>query len=192
MGLFKDFHYGKKQLDKAASDSEAAADSTLRDATPAELARGQYKKGEVVYMGLPVCIENPKGSTRSGDGWEVTFPIHYGEFRDHMGADGDAVDCFIGPTTTSQRVFICNQHMRSPKVFDEHKVFLGCSELKTAQYYYDECHTDDWASQVSNEWVETTIDHLKYWLVNGDKRLPFPQTDTYDYKLISLTLRRQG
>ncbi|HWY87997.1 MAG TPA: hypothetical protein VNX28_14795, partial [Gemmataceae bacterium] len=85
---------------------KAAAAEVDTSPTDAQKQSGTYKKGHVVIQGLPVTIENPAGSTRSGtskDGkaWQVTMGSHYGYLKRADSADGDNLDVFIGPEPTS-------------------------------------------------------------------------------------------
>jgi len=93
------------------------------------------------FQGLPISIENRKGSMRQGtdkDGheWETKFEIPYGYIRMTEGVDGDHVDCFIGKNKDSQKVFIVHQNDPETGAFDELKVFLGFdSEKKVKEAY---------------------------------------------------------
>lgn len=80
--------------------------------------------------GLDVTIETAKGELRKGttnDGtaWEVKMPVDYGFIRRTEGADGDQLDCFIGPNPESTAVFIIDQLNMQTGAFDEHKVLIG-------------------------------------------------------------------
>jgi len=82
------------------------------------------------FQGIPISVENRKGSYRRGvdpDGnpWEIKMDFHYGRIPRTRGADGDAVDVFIGPEKTSDKVFIIEQVWPDTGKFDEHKVMLG-------------------------------------------------------------------
>jgi len=82
------------------------------------------------FQGIPISVENRKGSYRSGtdrDGkeWRQKMDYHYGRIPRTRGNDGDAVDVFIGPNKTSDKVFIIEQVWPDTGKFDEHKVMLG-------------------------------------------------------------------
>jgi len=50
----------------------------------------------------------------------------YGYIEGTVGADGDEVDCYLGPDTQSKVVFVVDQgRLGDSSEFDEHKVFLG-------------------------------------------------------------------
>ncbi len=40
----------------------------------AQKEAGNYKKHHISFQGLPISIENPKGTLRKGDGWKVREP----------------------------------------------------------------------------------------------------------------------
>ena len=98
--------------------------------------------GQVIEIGgLRVQVENPVGSTRHGvasDGkkWAVKFRHPYGYINGVRGADGDSLDCFVGPDRDSDRVFIIEQKNPDTGGFDEHKVMLGYRDAKAAHDAY--------------------------------------------------------
>ncbi|HVI10197.1 MAG TPA: anti-CBASS Acb1 family protein [Candidatus Binatia bacterium] len=102
------------------------------------------------WHGLDVAIENPAGSTRVGidnDGRRFSSRMYhdYGFIDGTVGADGDAVDAFVGPNTSSDLVFVVHT-MRAPDFtqYDEDKCFLDFSseaEAKSAfMMNYDDPH----------------------------------------------------
>ncbi|HEX2868712.1 MAG TPA: SNF2-related protein [Ignavibacteriales bacterium] len=116
-------------------------------------------QGHTEFQGLKIAVENKKGSTREGvddDGtpWQTEMFYDYGyiERPDNMGADGDKVDCFIGPDKESMKVFIV--HQQNPVTenkdekgnpiydYDEDKVMLGFDSLEWARDAYL-AHYDD-------------------------------------------------
>jgi hypothetical protein len=83
-----------------------------------------------LYHAMPVKIESPAGSRRSGttpDGkkWAVNMPADYGFIEGHEGADGDSIDCYVGPAPESNNVYVVDQYTLDGARFDEHKVMLG-------------------------------------------------------------------
>lgn len=92
------------------------------------------------FKGLTIAIENPVGSIRegideSGDPWKTKFLYPYGYIYGTKGADGEGVDCFIGPDITSDRVFIIHQ-TEGHGVYDEDKVMLGFPNKEQARDAY--------------------------------------------------------
>lgn len=99
--------------------------------TPAQIKSGNYRKKEIAWCGLTLAIENPAGSVRSGtsrDGhsWETRMLYDYGYVKGTKGADGDAVDCFLGPDFDAPMVFIVRQRRVGKwDEYDEDKAMLG-------------------------------------------------------------------
>src|SRR5208282_3995907 len=60
--------------------------------------------------GLPICIETPRGMRRMGSEWSVIMPADYGYIRQTQGADGEQVDCFVGPDRESKDCWIVDQN----------------------------------------------------------------------------------
>jgi hypothetical protein len=102
---------GPSKVDAAISQNTGDAASTV-----AELARRQ---------GLQIVVENPKGSVRNGKDWSVTMPADYGYIRKTMGADGDQLDCYVGPEATSDLAWVVHQNHPDTGTYDEDKVILG-------------------------------------------------------------------
>lgn len=89
------------------------------------------------FQGLPIAIENDKGSIRSGvdkDGkpWRTVMKLPYGYVKGTKGADGEAVDVFVGPKKDATHAFVVHQHKADGKGYDEDKVMLGLRNLKEA------------------------------------------------------------
>lgn len=143
--------------------------------TDAQKESGNYRKGHVVYHGLPIAIENPKGSFRtgvddSGTAWESQMHHDYGYIKGTVGADGDQVDVFIGDDHDSERVFIVNQINPDSGEFDEHKVMLGFGDVESARVGYLACYEAGWRGLGSV--VPMDLDELKSWLRTGQLGKP--------------------
>jgi phage-related protein (TIGR01555 family) len=84
------------------------------------------------FQGLKVNIENLRGSTRHGAGWHQQMTAPYGYIQNTEGADGDAVDCFVGPVLNAPYAYVV--HTKNPKTgaYDEDKVMLGYESAKEA------------------------------------------------------------
>src|ERR1700748_955107 len=85
-----------------------------RNPTEAQKSAGNYQKAHLKAHGLDIAIENPRGSTRSGTGangkkWSVRMPVSYGYIKRTEGADGDHVDCFLGPHLNSKKIYVLDQ-----------------------------------------------------------------------------------
>jgi phage-related protein (TIGR01555 family) len=81
----------------------------------------------LVWRGLDVTIENPKGSTRSGKGgaWTTKMAADYGYIQRTKGDDGDGLDVFVGPSPTATMVYVIRTR-KAPefKEYDEEKCML--------------------------------------------------------------------
>ncbi|AJG18830.1 hypothetical protein [Cupriavidus basilensis] len=157
-------------LERAAHDG-AFGDNNLPLPTPAQCLANDYKVGHTEMFGLPVAIEQPRGSVRSGvdpDGheWSNRMAAHYGYIEGTTGADGDEVDCFIGPVPESTRVYVINQVDPRSGRFDEHKTMLGFADRSSAIQAYQESYDRDWRGLGSI--VSLTVAQLKQWLAGGD------------------------
>ena len=103
-----------------------------------------YKlQGKILFQGLPISIENKKGSTRH---WydvhekrygETKMQHDYGYIRGTKGTDNDHVDVYVGPHKDAKNVFVIHQN-KAPdfKVFDEDKCLVGFLSGKEAKAAY--------------------------------------------------------
>lgn len=161
----------------AANEAATSPENDLPEPTQAQKEAGNYRKGKVQLHGLDIAIENPQGSTRSGvadDGraWSSTLTDgHYGYVRGTKGADGDAVDVFVGPTPQSTKVFVIDQIDPKTGRFDETKTMLGYNSEAEANAAYHANHEAGWNGMGSI--TETTTDAFKAWLNDGDTTKPF-------------------
>ena len=105
--------------------------------------KGYRLQGRTEFQGLPVSIENKKGSVRK---WydphekkegSTKMLYCYGYIRGTKGTDGDHVDVYLGPNKDAQMAFVVHQ-MKAPdfKKFDEDKVMLGFDSEKEARQAY--------------------------------------------------------
>jgi hypothetical protein len=139
--------------------------------TQAQKEAGNYAKGHRSVQGLEVAIETPKGATRSGTDkhgtpWSVVMNHDYGYLKRTEGADGDAVDVFLGPfADTSDRVFVINQIDQETGDFDEHKVMLGFRTPDEAKWAYLSNYSKGWRCGPIKEMA---LDEFKTWLQEGD------------------------
>jgi hypothetical protein len=105
-----------------------------------------YKTKDYEFRGLPVQIENPIGTTRSGknqDGteWSTLMKCDYGRVEGTSGRDDDMLDVFVGTDLTSPFVYCIMQMNPCTGQFDEHKYVLGmCSAEEAKEMYL--CHYD--------------------------------------------------
>jgi hypothetical protein len=97
-------------------------------------------KNVINFKGLTIMIEQPIGSIRSGvsangEPWQTKFLYPYGYIKNTKGADGEGVDCFIGPDKDSDKVFVIHQTNGNGS-YDEDKVMLAFSNLNQARDAY--------------------------------------------------------
>jgi hypothetical protein len=124
------------------------------------------------WHGLIIIIETPQYGLRSGDGWMNAAPAPYGYIAGTTGADGEEVDCYLGPDLKSDRVYIVDQNqMAQPAIFDEHKVMLGYPTRREAKQDYLDGHMD--GEKIFRAISRVTVDELKRWLKQGDARQPY-------------------
>lgn len=119
--------------------------------------------------GLNLVIENPRGTFRegvdlNGDEWSVEMAHHYGYIRGYEGADGDEVDCFVGPNMRAKDVFVITQNDDQGE-FDEYKCMLGFEDETAAIQGYKDSYTEGWDGFGACQ--RMSIDDFKNWLDAG-------------------------
>jgi hypothetical protein len=134
----------------------------------AQHVAGNYKKGRVTILGMPIVIEQPRYSIRSGVSsqgkeWSTRMFAHYGYFSGVMGADGDELDVFIGPAPEADTLYVVNQVFGNK--FDEHKVMLGFLDEQDARTAYLNSYARDWDGLGSI--VAISLDDFKRWIAQG-------------------------
>lgn len=155
-----------------------AAASPKNDTTiPTEnqIKAGNYKKGHLRLHGLPISIENPKGSVRSGidsqgKKWQIRLRNHYGYINNTIGKDKDHLDIFIGSNPDGKKIYVVNQK-NSDGNFDEHKILLGWDSFPDAVKGYLSNYEDGWDMIQSVH--QSDVDNLKDWIKNGNTKIPY-------------------
>lgn len=148
------------------------------DPSPAQKEAGNYKKKHIVFQGIPITIENPKGTIRSGldhkgQPWSSRMTEDYGYIKRTEGHDGDQVDCFVGPNKRSNRVWVVDQLHHSAHRFDEHKCLLGFDTEKQAIGAYRKSYGTVYDIQHAMGAVtEMSVDAFKEWLKGGGGKKP--------------------
>jgi len=168
---------GPKKVTTAKQLHEAAAET---DPNPSykEIKDGTYRKGEVEIQGLPISIENAKGSTRKENvppgkkpSWRVRMKAVYGFFKTGRKAkDGEGVDVFVGDDVTSENVYIIDQ-ANEDGTFDEPKVMLGYKTRKQAQMAY-RAHYPKGFDFTQMRVTKKSMPEFKEWLQKGDPKKP--------------------
>ena len=146
-----------------------AANNVHRSPSDAQIEAGNYSKGHVRFPGFDVSIENARGQQRSGTGkdgekWSVTMPAHYGYVRRTEGADGEQVDCYIGPNPQSGNVWVIDQLDADTGKFDEHKAMLGFNSLAEALAAYHRAFSDGKGPDRVGATHKMTLATFKEWL----------------------------
>jgi len=172
-----------KHLISEISSKEINAKCENVNTTPTEAQKkaGNYRMGHFYVKGMPISIENPKGSKRkykNDDGTEgfVIMKNHYGYFTNTTGngKDGDAVDVFIGPHTDDfDKVYVIDQNNKEDE-FDESKVMIGFNSKKEAKKAYLANYSKGWKGFRAITGVSLRL--FKKWLYRGNKqRKPFSE-----------------
>lgn len=164
---------------QAAAHDAATSPYNRDQPTAAQLEANSYRTGRVDIQGLPVRIENPRGTRREKPGrWSNLMTHHYGDIAGTNGNDGDPVDVFIGPFPELHVVYVVNQVGRDG-AFDEHKVCIGFQSEADARSAYLSAYAPGWYGLGSI--TRATVSQLKWWLKFGDKSRPFtPEVLPYE------------
>lgn len=175
----------KEQLDTrfpewdvpANVDVAQASEDINPDPTDAQKEAGNYKKGHVSIQGLPITLENTKGSPRrgtdpNGTQWEVQMPAHYGYIKRTEGADKEQVDVYVGENPSAPSVFIVDQVDADSRAFDEHKAFIGFQNADQVKDTYNASFDDGRGVHRYGGMTEMTVPEFKEWLKNGNNRKP--------------------
>ena len=175
----------KNQLmENAMEEVDEKANEADLNPTDAQKEAGNYKMGHVRIMGMPISIENPKGSYRrykneDGSIGKNQMKYHYGYFTNTTGngKDGDAVDVFIGPNIENcEYVYVVDQNNKQGD-FDESKVMLGFNSTEHAKKAYMANYGADWTGFRAITKVPLNV--FKKWLYRKHKqRKPFSDYTT--------------
>jgi len=128
-------------------------------------------QGHTEYQGIPIAIENRKGSVRKGvdkDGkpWRTVMKHPYGYLKKTKGADGEEVDVYVGPDKKAPNAYVVHQHKSDGKGFDEDKVMVGFKDEAAAKDGYLKHYNDPkFLGPIS----EVAIDRLKELIATGEK-----------------------
>jgi len=165
-------------LEAAFHEAQTSPKNDLPEPTDAQKEAGNYKLGHVRIGGLDISVENPEGSTRSGvdaDGrpWSNTMRSHYGYIRGTLARDGDHIDAFVKPGTSSDYegpVYVVDQTDPTSGAFDEHKVMIGYGSQRQAEAAYRENYTKGWQGMGAITPMEMPA--FKTWLDSGKTKKP--------------------
>jgi hypothetical protein len=173
---------------QSAAHSGAFGAGSKASPTPEQIRAGNYAKGTTRVHGMRITIETPMFQSRRGkqDGipWSVLCMAHYGYINGTKGADGDAIDIFVGPMPESLSVFVVNQVNRDG-AFDEHKVMLGFADEESARNAYMNSYEKGWTGLGSL--TACSIKQFKYWLKHGDLSKPLQPGDLSNDEALSMS-----
>lgn len=178
-----DFHYwhgrihgyagsGTPQAEYLVLDSSVPKRAWKTDVRYAKMANDKTKKKRN-WRGLEINVEHPAGTTRrgvspTGEKWEREMLFDYGHFKGVDGADGDGLDCYVGPNEDSDLAFVVNQ-LFEDGTFDEHKVMLGFRDQGTATAAYLAHMPPGWSR--FDPVRPMTVAELRHWLGHEDKTM---------------------
>lgn len=169
------FMFESARIDELANKAATSPLNDLPEPTREQLEAGSYETGSLQFAGLPIEIENPKGSERKGvdaNGveWRTLMNHHYGFIFGSHGADGDEIDVFLGENESPKYAYIVNQISPETGAFDEHKVMLGFYSPSEAKSAYLSNYSDDWSGLGSM--VAMPIADFKEWVYSERSKQP--------------------
>ncbi len=174
-----------RPVDEAAHDAATSDLNALRKPTEAQARAGNYRKGHTRIAGLAIAIENPAGSKRRPE-WP-TLVAHYGYVKRTEGADGDAVDVFIQPSTPEDwdgEVFVIDQP-NAAGGFDEHKCMLGYASRQEAVDAYLAHYPSGWRL---GPVTAVSVTDFKAWLRDADTTKPMADIAKADLRALARTI----
>ena len=166
------------EIDDVGRPTRATGGAVNHAPTDAQKSAGNYAKRKTSFQGIPISIENERGSTRSGRDergktWSCRLPADYGYIRGTEGADGDHVDCYVGPDDGSNLVVVVNQrHLHGDMSFDEHKACLGFPSERAAIDCYVKAFSDGKGADRIKSVEVMSVDAFKKWLRRGKTTSP--------------------
>jgi hypothetical protein len=147
-----------------------------------EFRKCAYKlQGHMQVQGLPICVENRKGSVRKGvdnDGkpWRTKFKIPYGYISGTEGNDGEEIDVYVGPDKKAPNAFVVHQRKLDGGGFDEDKVMLGFPSEEAARAAYLE-HYNSVGKKLLGPISTITVDELRRRLAEKRKHKKIATVD---------------
>lgn len=146
------------------SEEEGASSKTDKDKPPKQPKAAKQKDASPYPGGLPIMIETPQYTPRAG--FDNKMAAHYGYIQGKLGADGDAMDVFVGPNHESPHVWVIHQRRLSDKSFDEHKCMVGFDSERDATLAYLHSYDGDLTTTMSRiQRIDAfSMDEFKDWL----------------------------
>ncbi len=107
---------------------------------PAGLSALPMPVARMEFRGIPIAVENPKGTIRvwhSDDGKQIgatTMLADYGYIEGQRGSDKEELDCYVGDDENAAEVYVIHQ-LAAPdfESHDEDKIFLGMPSADAAK-----------------------------------------------------------
>ena len=166
------------EIDAVAAASPNSPANDLKESTDAQNEAGNYLKPEVKVGGMTVKIETPKDGVRRSKAdapqpWSVKMPAHYGYIKGSKGADGDAVDVFVGPKGDNGRHWVINQINPETGKFDEHKIVTGVDSEDEAVALYKGSFSGDFGDRTYGS-ISTEFDNAGIKSVVPGMSMPKP------------------
>jgi len=150
-------------------------------------------QGHTQVQGLPIYIENRKGSVRKGvdkDGkpWKTKFKIPYGYITGTEGNDGEEIDVYVGPDKRAPNAFVVHQRKLTGGGYDEDKVMLGFPTEEAARSAYLE-HYNSVGKKLLGPISTITVEELRRHL---DEKRKHKKIATVDPSNTTLYADRVG
>ncbi len=162
--------YSRHAVKHLSNDIEQASLKQFKDAYPD--GKIAFKlQGHAEFQGIQIAIENRKGSVRKGtdkDGkpWRTVMRMPYGFVKGTKGADGEEIDCYIGPHKNAPNVYAVHQHKSDGTGYDEDKLIFGVrSKEEASKRYLQHYNSDKFLGPVK----EVPVERLKEMLSTGKK-----------------------
>lgn len=133
------------------------------------IQRAALVGGSVDFQGIPITVEANAGDVRrwrcpmTGKTGRTVLRYAYGEIPGTRGADGDALDVFVGPDPTSPNVYVVDQK-RADGSFDEQKILVGFRHPNAAEAAYLAHYPREFMGALS----ELSIDDLRAQIAEPD------------------------
>ena len=139
---------------------------------------GGTAQAALAAKGIETVIETHKGQQRRfADFRGINVPFDYGYIVGTSGADGDEVDCYIGPALSAPYAYVVDQNkVGSTTEFDEHKVMLGFTTIQQAKAAYMAGHTQ--SAAIFRDITTMPLEELKAWLAKGQVTKPVRARDS--------------
>ncbi len=136
-------------------------------------------------------IENPKGSTRSGQDekgkvWTSKMYYDYGYFLGHSNSDHEHLDVFIGDNPTLDTVHVVDQTKPNGN-HDEFKCVIGAKDKDEALAVYLKNYEKGWKNYKGVE--AYTLDGFKEFTEKLDKKNPLMNKTGGEKEMIKISKR---